>query len=68
MKLNIYTLGWYSGGYGGGLCVIAANSEEEAIEIAKINGWRFTSESINQIKNAYFEGEPQILDSEYYQE
>lgn len=69
MKLKIYTLYWDAGGYGGGLCVVAANNPEEAIKLAEADSWRVNWEAgVSEIEGAYFEGKPQVLKSEYYQE
>lgn len=69
MRLKIYTLYWDAGGYSSGLCVVATNHSEEATKLAKASGWVIDWDmGVNEIKGAYFEGEPQVLDSEHYQE
>jgi len=68
MRLNIYTIGWDAGGYGDGLCVVAANTAEEALQLANIDGWRSDEKGACIIKGAYFEGKPQVLDFRKYQD
>ena len=69
MRLQIFEIYWDAGGYGSGLCIVAANTSEEATNLAENDGWRVDWEmGARVIKGAYFEGEPQVLASEHYQE
>jgi len=52
--------------YGGGLCIVAAKDIDEACEIATNNSrwWSYGME----LSDCFYNGEPCIITSDYYQE
>lgn len=66
-RLKIYTIHWNEEGFGGGLCVIAANDKEEAKKLAESIKWIYTTGPF-EIEGATVGGEPRVLDSNHYQE
>ncbi len=67
-KLKIFTINWNEGGFGGGMCLIAAADPEAAREIAKEEGWQFIDEWTTEIVGASYSGDPGMLSSSKYQE
>lgn len=67
-KLKVYSIGWDKGGYGGGLCVVAAHDATEAHEIAEKDGWYCGDHYANEMVGVSYEGEPCVIASDYYQE
>jgi hypothetical protein len=67
-KLKMYGLEWEEQGYGGGLCVIAAEDADEAVKLADASGWLHGDYSPEEIKGALYEGEACVLTSGMYQE
>ena len=62
--MKLYTFSFNGGGWGGGMALIAANTKEEAIEIARkhSSSWSLTME----VEAATYEGPAGMIDSEIY--
>ena len=68
-RFNVYSIGWDAGGYGGGLCIVAANDADEARNIAIDNGWKCYDEDAWLLSGVSYEGEnPCVLASGNHQE
>ena len=69
IKMKLFDLNWDAGGYGSGIMVVAARTQEEAEEYAKTQSknWHFDGERKDL---AYLgeEGDAVIVISECYQE
>jgi hypothetical protein len=63
---KVYELSWNSIGYGNGLCIVAADSPEEAVDFAqqKDNRWDYPQ----LINGLSYEGDSGVITFKYYQE
>lgn len=63
--LKLFQFTWDQS-YGGGLCIVAANDIHEAAQIASDDSkwWSYGEE----LDSCFYDGEPCIITSRYYQE
>ena len=65
--MKVYELAYVSYGYGRGICLVAANNSEEAMEIANVGYHKFKNPEEWAILTAECK-EPRILTEMVYQE